>query len=38
MLDLERLSIDGTKIMDINLVGLTKMKEVWGCDIEDRNI
>ena len=38
MLDLEKLSVNGTAIMNISVVGLPKMKKVWGCDIEGRDV
>ena len=38
MLDLEILAVDGTPIMYVDVVGLPKKKEVWGCDIECRDV
>ena len=38
MLNLEILAIQGTKIKSLNVVSLHKLKLVWGCDIEGRNI
>ena len=38
MLDLEKLWIDGTAIKQISVIGLPKMKIVWGCDMEDRTV
>ena len=38
MLDLEILAVNDTPIMYVNVVGLPKMKKVWGCDIEGRDV
>ena len=38
MLVLERLWVSGTPIMSVNVVGLPKMKVVYGCDIEGRDV
>ena len=38
MLDLEYLAVDGTAITSITVVGLPKMKKVWGCDEERRDV
>ena len=38
MLVLKKLNVSGTAIMCINVVGLPEMEEVWGCDIEGRDV
>ena len=38
MLNLESLAISGTAIMKISVVGLPKMKVVYGCDMEGRDV
>ena len=38
MLDLEVLSVDGTAIKSIRVIGLPKMKSVYGCDVEGRDV
>ena len=38
MFAFEKLNVSGTSIVSVNVVGLPKMKEVWGCDIEGRDV
>ena len=38
MSGLEKSAVDRTLIKHVNVIGLLKMKEVWGCDMEGRDV